>query len=294
MAGARFLGGAQPLSDEELFAPRPPRPVAPQAPGVEGQDWYRYLLGKLAEEPAKAPQQPAPYTWSEAAAKFGSRAPDAEVSEEAGDVARVAGLTEDPQAAAIRERSRAAYAARQAAEAQQEAAARQAAQDKALSFGSYKGAPYQAPDERKPTPPQPFPGANGTTGFPGADEAEKRKTAGAQLLTSSLQGLFRPPVPSDERVKERVANAPPAQQDAATRSLSGYTFDYKPEMVAAGAPSDRRVGVMAQDVESTPLGREVVRETPMGKALDRDNALGMALGLLGRLGERIDKLERKK
>lgn len=117
---------------------------------------------------------------------------------------------------------------------------------------------------------------------------EKRSAAGAQLLTSSLGGMFH----SDERVKDAVRSAPPAEQDATARSIKGITYNYDDAAQRdLGAPSDRRVGTTAQDLESTKLGAMAVHDTPEGKMVDRDQALGLALALVGRMGERIDALE---
>lgn len=47
-----------------------------------------------------------------------------------------------------------------------------------------------------------------------------------------------------------------------------------------------RVGVMAQDIEGTPVGAMVVHDTPMGKVLDTDNLMGAVLGSIKRLDDK--------
>lgn len=47
-----------------------------------------------------------------------------------------------------------------------------------------------------------------------------------------------------------------------------------------------RVGVMAQDIEKTPMGERIVKEGPAGKELDEDNLLGAILASLKRLDEK--------
>lgn len=87
-------------------------------------------------------------------------------------------------------------------------------------------------------------------------------------------------------------------QDQLIDNLTLYSYKYKPEFegVAGVPPEDagrRRVGIMAQDLASSPVGRPAVKATPVGMGIDRDQAIGLALGLTGRLGERIDELEKK-
>lgn len=80
--------------------------------------------------------------------------------------------------------------------------------------------------------------------------------------------------------------------DALADKLELARFRYKPEAQDMGAPAGDRVGVMAQDMERSDLGRTAVVEGPGGtKAIDRDNALGLSLGLHGRASERIDEQE---
>lgn len=92
---------------------------------------------------------------------------------------------------------------------------------------------------------------------------------------------------------ELHAATPKAQADDTQRNLGLYTYQYDPVARAAGAPPGTRVGPVAQELERTPLGASVVSDTPVGKVVDRDQALGLALGLLGRTGERLDRLEGK-
>lgn len=102
-------------------------------------------------------------------------------------------------------------------------------------------------------------------------------------------------------VEAKMAKTPAgaaSAQDKLLENLSLYEYKYKPqyEEVAGVPPEDRgkpRVGVMAQDLASSPAGRPAVKLTPVGMGIDRDQAIGLALGLTGRLGERIDELEKK-
>lgn len=74
------------------------------------------------------------------------------------------------------------------------------------------------------------------------------------------------------------------------RSLGGgYAFNYKPE--AGEDPSQRRYGVMAQDLERTPMGASIVRDTPDGKMVDTRMASGVTLAAVSDLQRQIDEMK---
>lgn len=98
--------------------------------------------------------------------------------------------------------------------------------------------------------------------------------------------------------------------------VKAYEFSYKPPVAArmAGEMASRvnpalapavakmtyqdarepRVGVMAQDLEKSKVGREVVGDTPVGKMLDLNRSVGLSLAGVADLNERIRKLEGQK
>lgn len=84
-----------------------------------------------------------------------------------------------------------------------------------------------------------------------------------------------------------AAKAPPAQF---LDSIKPYAFNYKPG-VAGERPDERRYGVMAQDVEKTPMGASMVEETPQGKALNIKHGFGVTLASLANINERMRALE---
>jgi hypothetical protein len=92
---------------------------------------------------------------------------------------------------------------------------------------------------------------------------------------------------SDEDEKDISAEEP--DLDAFMESLKPMIYKYKhPE--APGAAPGVEVGVMAQDVEKTPVGRTMVKETPGGKMLDGEKGFGVILAALAALNEKIDKM----
>lgn len=75
--------------------------------------------------------------------------------------------------------------------------------------------------------------------------------------------------------------------DETLASLRGYTYRYKPEaQQRLGLDGRPKYGIMAQDVERTPLGQTMVVDTPQGKMIDQGAATGATLAMLGRLDER--------
>ena len=77
--------------------------------------------------------------------------------------------------------------------------------------------------------------------------------------------------------------------DQALDTSSPQSFDYR---AGAGAPG-RQLGVMAQDMASAPLTRAMVTPTSQGLALNPAKAVGPLLSMVGRLNQRVNKVEGK-
>jgi len=92
---------------------------------------------------------------------------------------------------------------------------------------------------------------------------------------------------SDEELKEDIR--PASDLDATVKALRPVRFRYKPEVPA---PEGEQLGVVAQDVEKSPLAGAVV-ETPEGKALDTAQLTGSNTALIVELGARIRDLEKE-
>ncbi len=91
---------------------------------------------------------------------------------------------------------------------------------------------------------------------------------------------------SDERSKMNIEDGKSAAR-AFMDSLEAKTFDYRDP-----ADGDRRTGVMAQDMERTPIGRAFVSEGPDGyKRVDYGKALGTMLAGEADLHDRVSQLE---
>lgn len=67
-----------------------------------------------------------------------------------------------------------------------------------------------------------------------------------------------------------------------------YAYKYRPGI--GHDPQQQQYGVMAQDLEKTPMGASVVRDTPMGKVIDVPKATGVQFAALSDLQDQINRL----
>ena len=78
--------------------------------------------------------------------------------------------------------------------------------------------------------------------------------------------------------------------DNALDNTVPYSFNYRPGM---GQQPGEQLGVMAQDLQRSPLTNAMVTPTPRGLAINPAKAVGPILNMVGRLGERVKKVERR-
>ena len=95
---------------------------------------------------------------------------------------------------------------------------------------------------------------------------------------------------SDERLKDNKQPLTDQQVNDMLNQLTGYSYNYNgqaPDNVA-GTPS---VGVMAQDMEKTPLESDVI-DTPQGKmVMDTPHKQSLMLAALANINKRLNNLE---
>lgn len=92
---------------------------------------------------------------------------------------------------------------------------------------------------------------------------------------------------SDRRAKKDVTDARP-DVDRFVKKLHAKAWTYKDRANGEG----RHVGVMAQDLEATRAGKRAVIETPRGKMVDYGQLAPVLTAAIGRLGERVEKIEK--
>lgn len=99
---------------------------------------------------------------------------------------------------------------------------------------------------------------------------------------------------SDERLKEAIDFDPKDIENFLNR-LKPAAYNYKDKVKNdPRASRNRELGVMAQDLEKSDLGKEAVHDTPEGKVVDYDNLEPKMLASLAALNGRLNKLEGKK
>ena len=115
-----------------------------------------------------------------------------------------------------------------------------------------------------------------------AQGAQAQAAGNRALATSAATAM------SDERVKENISEANPSKLKDMMDKLTAYNYDYKDEV---GGEEDQ-MGVMAQDLEKSELGKEFVNETPEGiKTVDYGKMGSTLAAAVAQLNERLDKLE---
>lgn len=94
---------------------------------------------------------------------------------------------------------------------------------------------------------------------------------------------------SDEALKTNIKDAG-RMVDEALSQLAAKHYSYKDEKHGKGA----RIGILAQDMERSEVGRSIVLDAEDGKALDVNKALSLSLAANARLHQRLSKLEASK
>lgn len=107
-------------------------------------------------------------------------------------------------------------------------------------------------------------------------------------VASNFGGAGVPFALSDEDEKVKTGNGGDVQ--TMLDHLSAYKYRYK-DPSAPGAMPGQRLGVMAQDLEKSPLGDQFVRQTPQGKMVDYGSMAGTQLAASAMLNERLDRHE---
>lgn len=97
---------------------------------------------------------------------------------------------------------------------------------------------------------------------------------------------------SDERQKKDIHPADSKIEDMLSKA-GAHEYSYKdPSMAGAGA--GKHVSPMAQELEQSELGSQMVMDTPQGKMVDYGKGMGTMMSALSELHKRIKELEGSK
>lgn len=121
-----------------------------------------------------------------------------------------------------------------------------------------------------------------------AQQAAAQPAGWERYLGMVGQGAQVASMASDRRLKTDVKDGDGAVRKT-LKGLREFAYRYKDEKFGEGD----QVGVMAQDLERTPIGKQVVRETPAGKMVDGVKLSGFNTAALVNLSRRIEELEGK-
>lgn len=117
-------------------------------------------------------------------------------------------------------------------------------------------------------------------------ETNWRKAVGSVLMNQVSPFLMQ----SDRGSKTRTSSGADDAEEM-LRGLRAYTYRYK-DPKAIGASPGRHIGVMAQDLEKSGMGRSVVMEGPRGKMIDVPRLASALAAGEANLDKRLRKLER--
>lgn len=110
-------------------------------------------------------------------------------------------------------------------------------------------------------------------------------SAGSALL---MPGKFM----SDENVKKDVKTEG-AKVDKFLEKLKSVSYEYKNNEMPGTSPG-KKIGVLAQDLEKSEIGANMVQETENGKAVSIPDSFSAILASQARLAERLSAIEKKK
>jgi hypothetical protein len=116
--------------------------------------------------------------------------------------------------------------------------------------------------------------------------AAQDKGLAGSMLAATGQVIGAAAMASDERLKRNISDGDNAV-DEMLENLKPYRYSYIDERFGKGP----RLGIMAQDMERSAAGRDVVTETTDGKMLDVNKALSATLAAASRLHQRLRKVE---
>jgi hypothetical protein len=92
---------------------------------------------------------------------------------------------------------------------------------------------------------------------------------------------------SDVNAKEDFSDPAPAIEEFLESAAPGE-YSYKPEFAFAG--EGRQVSPMAQGLERSQIGRQMVQETPIGKVVDYGKSFGAVLCSLSYLNKKLNSI----
>lgn len=136
----------------------------------------------------------------------------------------------------------------------------------------------------------------------GRAAAQQANASGGNAMTGSLIGgaaTVGASYLSDKTKKKNVKSAK-KEIDSFLDALSAREYEYKEpgdivdKHLNVSAPEGRQVGIMAQDLEKSKAGKQMVDETPYGKVVNPVKGFGAVLAAQSEIHKRVKKLEKRR
>lgn len=122
-----------------------------------------------------------------------------------------------------------------------------------------------------------------------ADADTAAKDRKIDVISGLGQGLAGAGVFSDENTKKNIKDTEGKARDF-LEVIKPKIYEYKEEENGKGA----HLGIIAQDLEKSELGKSMVKETPEGKMVDFGKGFGAVLAAMAEINQKLNELEKKK
>lgn len=110
-----------------------------------------------------------------------------------------------------------------------------------------------------------------------------------QAIGGAGQALTGIATKSDENSKQNIKDSEGKARDF-LEVIKPKVYEYKEESDGQGV----HLGVIAQDLEKSELGKSMVKETPDGKMVDFGKGFGAVLAAMAEINQKLNELEKKK
>lgn len=123
------------------------------------------------------------------------------------------------------------------------------------------------------------------------NDSSEGLTRAVEAFSKAIAEKSKTDLSSDEENKKQL---PDAQKEVSSflDKLSAKKYEYK-DPTLPGAAEGERVGIIAQDLEKSSLGKSLVKNTENGKMVDTVQGFGAILAAQAELNRRLKKLEKK-
>lgn len=113
-------------------------------------------------------------------------------------------------------------------------------------------------------------------------QAQNNQQSG-QMMSGGMGLLGLAAMASDKNLKDDVKDSDD-ESNKMLSTLKAKTFSYKDD-----PKKGKQLGILAQDLEKSPMGKAMVIETPKGKHIDMEKALSAVLAVQSTLDKRLKR-----